>query len=68
MSSELEMQFPVVKRIKSLLWRGTMMAAAVLVAYVLENLRLLELSPFWTTALGLVLGEVSKWLNTAKNY
>ena len=64
---KLEDQYPIVKRIKSWLWRSAMMGLAVAVAAGLENLNILELSPFWTTAIGLVLGEVSKWLNTPKN-
>lgn len=53
-----------VKRLKSLLWRSGMMGLAVMVAFLTENIGFLELSPFATTMLGLVLGEVSKYINT----
>lgn len=56
---------PLAKRIKSLLWRAAMMGIAVLVSYLMNNLTDLGLSPFMTGALGLVLGEVSKYLNTS---
>jgi hypothetical protein len=51
------------KRIKSLAWRAGMMAIAVFLGSVSENIGLLELSPQVTVLIGLVLGEVSKWLN-----
>ena len=41
-----------------------MMGIAAVVAGVLENLNMLELSPTYTMLLGLVLGEISKHLNT----
>lgn len=53
----------LVKRVKSLLWRASMMLAALLVSFGLENLQLLELSPSMVVFLGLLFGEVSKWLN-----
>lgn len=55
----------LVKRSKSLLWRIAMMSLSVIVTFGLENLELLEVPPAATLLLGLVLGEVSKWL--AKN-
>lgn len=54
------------RRVKSLLWRALMMGLATLVTYIVENLSVLELSPQVTVVLGLVLGEVSKWLNTRR--
>lgn len=54
------------RRVKSLLWRALMMGLAAVVAYIVENLSVLELSPQVTVVLGLVLGEVSKWLNTRR--
>jgi hypothetical protein len=51
------------KRIFSLLWRAGMMGLAVSLAYIAENLSILELSPQITVFLGLILGEVSKYLN-----
>ena len=53
-----------IKRLKSLAWRSVMMGLAAFTAAVLENLDMLELSPTYTMLLGLVLGEISKHLNT----
>lgn len=55
---------PIVKRLKSLLWRAGMMAVAAFAAYLTANIADLHLAPSATVLLGLVLGEVSKWLNT----
>jgi hypothetical protein len=52
------------KRLKSLAWRAFMMSFATAIAFIGENLNLLELSPGITVVLGLFLGEVSKFLNT----
>lgn len=54
----------LVKRIKSLLWRAGAMALAALLAYVAQNLGVLELNATTTTVIGLILGEASKFLNT----
>lgn len=54
----------IMKRIKSFLWRLGMAVVAFVVSWVLANLELLELSPVTTGVLALVLGEVSKYLNT----
>lgn len=56
----------LLKRAKSFMWRGAMMALAVFVTYAMENLDMLELPAVATVLLGLVLGEVSKYLNTQK--
>lgn len=40
-----------------------MMGVAVVVSSLIENISGLGLDPFYTTALGLVLGEVSKYIN-----
>lgn len=58
------MDTQLMKRIKSFAWRAGMMGVAAVVAFSLENIQLLELSPFTTTILGLLLGEISKYLNT----
>jgi hypothetical protein len=56
----------LIKRIKSLLWRGSMMALAVLVSFLLDNVSSLDLPQWATVVLGLGLGELSKYLNTRK--
>lgn len=53
----------LVKRIKSLAWRVGSMTLAFFVATLSDNLGMLELSPTATMFLGLVLGELSKYLN-----
>lgn len=51
------------KRSKAFAWRLGMMIAAAVVAFVAENLGLFNLPPQLVVVLGLVLGEVSKYLN-----
>jgi len=58
------MNTQLIKRVKSFAWRAGMMGAAAVIAFSLDNIQLLELSPLATTLLGLVLGEISKHLNT----
>ncbi len=53
----------IITRTKSLLWRAGMMAIAGGVAYVAEHLAGIGLPPIATAILGLLLGEVSKYLN-----
>lgn len=59
-----EEKYPIIKRIKSLLWRALMMGFAVVISVMVDNLTSLQLSPLVTTLIGLVLGEISKWINT----
>lgn len=54
------------KRVKSLLWRAGAVAAMACLGYVLDNVGMLELPMWITTALGLVLGEVTKYLNAGR--
>lgn len=51
------------KRLVSFLWRTLMMVLAFGASFALENLSLLDLDPVQVTVFGLVLGEVSKFLN-----
>jgi len=51
-------------RLKSFAWRLGMMVLAFIANYISTNLSGLELSPTTTVIIGLVLGEVSKFLNT----
>lgn len=51
-------------RLKSLAWRMGMMLAAFLVAFALDNLAEFRLDPAVTMTLGLILGEISKALNS----
>jgi len=65
MSDENKVLF--VKRFKSFLWRTGMLFAAVSVDFLLENLGLFDIPAEVTVVFGLVLGEVSKYLNTQKS-
>lgn len=57
------MQEQLISRLKSFGWRVGMMLVALLVAFATENLTNFGLTPQFTVVLGLVLGEVSKFLN-----
>jgi hypothetical protein len=50
-------------RLKSFVWRLGMMLLAVVVDFTLKNLTALDLGANTTVVLGLLLGEVSKYLN-----
>lgn len=54
-------------RFKSFYWRSGMMVVAAFVSLLAENVSSFEFSPQVTVVLGLVLGEISKYLNTTKN-
>jgi hypothetical protein len=58
-----------IKRLKSFGWRTGMMILAFGVAFAMDEIKMLELEPVMVTVIGLILGEVSKFLNTelAKN-
>jgi hypothetical protein len=55
---------PLLKRFKSFLWRVGMMVIAAAISIMSDELGMLELSPAAVTVLGLVLGEVSKAINS----
>ena len=50
-------------RLKSFAWRLGMMVLAFTANYISTNLAGLELSPEITIVIGLVMGEISKFLN-----
>lgn len=54
------------KRLKSFLWRGGMVILIAVVDYVGENIGIFDLTPQAVTFIGLIAGEISKWLNTSK--
>mgnify|MGYP001602612165 CR=1 FL=1 len=58
------MNYLVNNRTKSFIWRTGMMVLAFACVAIVENLGILELDPTVTTVIGLILGEVSKYLNT----
>lgn len=58
--------YMLLKRLQSLAWRGGMMAIAAFLSYLSAHLGVLEVSAPVTAVIGLVLGEVSKYLNTVQ--
>lgn len=52
------------KRLKSLVWRTAMLGIAFALSQIVQGLSSLQLDPSITVFLGLVLGEISKYLNT----
>ena len=61
----MESQF--LKRLKSFVWRLGMVTVVFALEWVSGNVGLLELSPQVTMVLGLIAGEVSKYLNTKQS-
>lgn len=53
-------------RVKSLAWRTGMMVVAAIVAFGIENAAELHIPSWGVVLLGLVSGEVSKYLNVKK--
>lgn len=52
------------KRLQSFFWRLGMMVLAVIVNYSITYVSGLKISPEFTVLLGLIGGEISKYLNT----
>ncbi len=57
------MKTKLIKRLKALLWSAGMMGLAAMVAFLIENIGALELSPTVTVVAGLVLAQISKFIN-----
>lgn len=60
----LENKQILINRLKSFAWRAGMMVVALGVDFAIQNLGLLNLPNEITVVSGLILGEVSKYLNT----
>lgn len=52
-----------VSRLKSFGWRFLSYIITIALAYLVDNIGLLEISPFYTTFVALILGEISKYWN-----
>jgi len=52
------------KRIKSFSWRLGMMGLVAIIGFLVENATLLNIPPYVIIVLGLVGGEVSKFINS----
>lgn len=50
-------------RLKSLLWRAGAMATIACIAYIGDNLHAFDMSPEVIAVAGLILGEITKFLN-----
>lgn len=55
-----------INRLKSFAWRLGSMIAVALLAFASENLDLLHIAPEYQVLIGLVLGEITKAINTQK--
>lgn len=58
------MESQLLKRVKSFTWRLAMVTLIFVFEWVSSNVGLLELDPQVTVVLGLIAGEISKYLNT----
>ena len=58
------MNTALINRVKSFIWRLSMMVGVALLNYVSVNYTGFGLSPELTIVVGLVVGEISKFLNT----
>ena len=56
------------KRIKSFLWRVAMVGLAAIIDFLLNSLMNVEIPNQYVVLAGLVLGEISKWLNNKYKY
>ena len=56
----------LIKRLKALAWHTGMMVLAVVVNWTAANLKLFDLPMQLTVILGLILGQISKYLNSPK--
>lgn len=54
----------VIKRLKSLAWRVGIMALTAIIAFAIQNLGLFNIPAQIQVLIGLILGEVSKYLNS----
>lgn len=55
----------LLNRLKAFAWSLGMMILAGFVSFLLDNLNLLDLNPQATILLGLVLAQISKYLNSS---
>jgi len=55
-----------VKRFKSFLWRLGGIAAVTLLDFIADTIGLFDLAPGVVVVVGLIVGEITKYLNTKK--
>jgi len=56
----------LVKRLKSLAWRASAVALVAFLGTVAENLSTLDIPEIYIVVIGLMIGEVTKYLNRTK--
>jgi hypothetical protein len=56
----------LIKRIKSLLWRAGVVATIAMINFIVENVAGLGVPGYAVVLVGLVGGEITKYLNTKK--
>ena len=54
----------LIKRLKALGWASATMMAPVIVDFITTNLSLFTLPTWLVVAIGLILAQLTKWLNT----
>ena len=54
------------KRLMSLVWRLGGMSGAVVLEFITSNIGLIDLPGWMVIFIGLVISEITKWLNTKK--
>ena len=58
-----ELRDQLLKRLKSLAWRGGVMAVVIVLDFFIQNAAQIGIPDLLTLGLGLGLGEVTKYLN-----
>lgn len=60
----IHMNKQAINRLKSFAWRTAMMVVAFLATWGIEVIASVNIDPATKTVIGLILGEISKFLNT----
>jgi len=60
------METQLQKRIKSFLWRGGAVATVAFLAFITKNIGEFDLPDYAVVVVGLVIGEITKYLNSNK--
>lgn len=58
----------LIKRLKSFMWRFATMAVAITVSFLADNLNLFHVSGETAVVLGLILGEITKYMNNRNSF
>lgn len=63
-----ENKVELIKRLKSFMWRFATMAVAITVSFFADNLDLFHISGEVSVVIGLILGEITKYMNNKKSF